>query len=108
MIHIYIFMDNVPINAAKKIVELCAKANLWIIPITPYSLFLNPTEKLILFIKSKARKIQKSVKLITLDEIKRVIDSISPQTFSKWIRDSHVETYHLLNKLSQYFIEAEF
>ena len=35
------------------------------------------------FIKSKDRKIQKKRKLITLNAIKKVIDSISPQTLSK-------------------------
>ena len=52
----YIFMDNVSIHAVKKIVELCAKANLWIIKINPYSPFFNPKKKLILLLNLKLEK----------------------------------------------------
>ena len=41
---IFIFMDNVPIHKASLIAELCKSTYLFIIPIVPYSPFLNPTK----------------------------------------------------------------
>ena len=96
---IFFFMDNAPIHKASLIAELCKSTNLCIIPIALYSPFLNPTEKLILFIKSKIRKIQKSGKLITLKVIQKVIDDISEHTLSKWIWDRHIETVNLIRKI---------
>ena len=87
-----------PIHKASLIAELCKSTNLCIITIVPYSPFLNPTEKLILFIKSKIWKIQKNRKLITLKVIQKIIDDITERSLSKWISDSKIETINLIRK----------
>ena len=96
----FIFMNNAPIHNASSIIELCKNSNLCIVPIIPYSPFLNPIEKLNLFIKSTIRKIQKSGRLTTLKVFQNVISSIISHTLHKWIRDSHVETYNLIQRYS--------
>ena len=94
--NLVIIMDNAPIHKSEKVEQFWKTQNILMLTIPAYWPFLNPWEKLILKIKSTARKFQRQGKLVTLQTFKSITDSISSSTLQKWITESKLETYNFI------------
>ena len=87
-------MDNVKIHKAKIISDLWKDNEVLAITIPANSPFLNPCEKLILRIKSAARKVKVSRKIVVLQTFKEIIDKIKRDSLLAWVKESRIETYN--------------
>ena len=94
--NLVIIMDNAPIHKSEKVEQFWKTQNILMLTIPAYWPFLNPWEKLILKIKSTARRFQRQGKLVTLQTFKSITDSISSSTLQKWITESKLETYNFI------------
>ena len=96
-----IIMDNAKIHKVLDVNNFCKERGMLMITIPTYSPFLNPWEKLILRIKSAARKIKASRKVVTLQTFRGVFDGIRKDSLRDWIKDSMTETYDFIKEFSK-------
>ena len=96
-----LIMDNARIHKAYIINRFWRDSGILAVTIQPYSPFWNPCEKLILRIKSAARKIKESGKIITLQTFKEIIDRLQPESFKTWKRESWLEAYYFLKNYAK-------
>ena len=91
-----LIMDNAKIHKTDIVNKFWRDSGILAVTIPPYSPFCNPCEKLILRIKSSARKIKVSGRMVTLKTFKDIIDSLQPESFAAWVKESWLEAYHFL------------
>ena len=72
-LNLIIIMDNAPIHRSKAVKFFWKAQNIVMLTIPAYCPFLNPCEKLILKIKSAARKFQRVGELVTLQTLKHIV-----------------------------------
>ena len=94
--NLVMIMDNPKIHKADIVNKFWRDSVILAVTIPPYSPFCNPCEKLILRIKSSTRKIKASGWIITLLTFKDIIDSLQPESFAAWVKESWLEAYHFL------------
>ena len=93
-------MDNAKINKVLDVNNFYKESGVLIITIPSYSPFKNPWKKLILRIKSVARKIKASRKVVTLQMFRDVFDIMRKDSLRNWIKDSMTETYDFIKEFS--------
>ena len=94
--NLVLIMENVKIHKADIVNKFWRDSGTLAVTIPPYSTFYNSCEKLILRIKSSARKIKASGRMVTLQTFKDIIDSLQPESFAAWVKKSWLEAYHFL------------
>ena len=94
--NLVMIMDNPKIHKAGIVNKFLRDSCILAVAILPYNPFCNPCEKLILMIKSSTRKIKASEWIITLLTIKDIIDSLQPESFAAWVKESWLEADHFL------------
>ena len=96
-----VFMDNSKIHKAKIIDTFWSEKGILAITIPTYSPFLNPCEKIKLRIKSAARKIKGSGKIVVLQTFKEIIDNIQRDSLLAWVEQSRIEAYNFIRNYSK-------
>ena len=99
--NVALVVDNARIHTASVISDLWQEQGILMLTIPAYSPFCNPCERLILRIKSKARKLKMSGSLITLQTFKRIWDEIEPTSLQDCITESLIETYYFIKNYSK-------
>ena len=85
-------MDNASIHKSSHVAGMLKNKAVRILTIAPYEPWLNPTEKLILALKSKLRMLHNRGKLITLSIVKSVADEVAQVKLESMINSSIKET----------------
>ena len=98
--NVFLIVDNSRIHTANIVRDLWKEQGILVVTIPAYSPFCNPCEKLILRIKSKARKLKMSGHLVTLQTFKKIIDEIKPASLQDCIKESLIETYYFIKNYS--------
>ena len=92
-----IVCDNSKVHVSKLIRDFLKEYKLWIIIIPAYCPWVNAWEKLILNIKTIARKYEREGNEITLMTIKRWLDSIKSSELDQWMIKSYRDVLCLLS-----------
>ena len=98
---LYFFMDNSKIHKAKIIDTFWSEKGILAITIPTYIPFLNPCDKIKLRIKSAARKIEGSGKIVVLQTFKEIIDNIQRDSLLAWVEQSRIEAYNFIRNYSK-------
>ena len=88
-----IILDNSSVHNSKKSLTFMKKKGIKCLSIPPYSPQLNAAEKVIGAIKSSLKTKWIEGKGLSLAEIKRIVDKMTPQSWAKWIYSSKFETF---------------
>ena len=99
--NVALVVDNARIHTASVISDLWQEQGILMLAIPAYSPFCNPCERLILRIKSKARKLKMSGSLFTLQTFKRIWDEIEHTSLQDCIAVSLIETYYFIKNYSK-------
>ena len=89
----WIVIDNWSVHKSKIVKDFVKKRGIRWITIPPYSLQLNAAEKAIAVIKGKLRKEWIASKELSLNLIRKIVDSMGPKICNGWITSSRFETF---------------
>ena len=109
-INLIIILDNVPIHRSKKVLKSSKHSDAQ----DSFILSLSKSMwKLILKIKSSARRLQRVGKLVTLHTYKHIVDSFIDATLKNYIVEGKYEAYnliksYLINLKSSFLKEMKF
>ena len=89
----WIAIDNWSVHKSIIVKDFVKKRGIRWITIPPYSPKLNATEKAIAVIKGKLRKEWIASKELSLNFVRKIVDSMGPEICNEWITSSPFETF---------------
>ena len=95
----WIVIDNWSVHKSKNVKDFVKNRGIRWITIPTYSPQLNAVEKAIAVIKGKLRKKWIASKKLSLNLVRKIVDSMGPEICNWWITSSRFETFKKMKTL---------